>query len=169
MKLVSWNVNGIRACLNKGFEESFHKLNADIFALQETKAQPEQIELEFEGYHKYVNSAKKKGYSGVAVFAKEEPLAVTKGIGIEEHDQEGRVLTLEYPDFYFVACYTPNSKRELARLDYRMEWEDAFLAYLDHLKLKKSVILCGDLNVAHEEIDLKNPKTNHKNAGFSDE
>ncbi|MST89786.1 exodeoxyribonuclease III [Sharpea azabuensis] len=169
MKLISWNVNGIRACLNKGFEESFHKLNADIFALQETKAQPEQIELEFEGYHKYVNSAKKKGYSGVAVFTKIEPLAVTKGIGIEEHDQEGRVLTLEYPDFYFVACYTPNSKRELARLDYRMEWEDAFLAYLDHLKEKKSVILCGDLNVAHEEIDLKNPKTNHKNAGFSDE
>lgn len=169
MKLISWNVNGLRACVNKGFKEFFEQSEADLFALQETKLQEGQIDLAFDGYVSYWNSAEKKGYSGVAVFAKKEPLNVYKGMGIEEHDQEGRLLTLEYPDFYFVTCYTPNSKRELLRLDYRMVWEDAFLKYLDNLKAKKPVIFCGDLNVAHQEIDLKNPKTNRRNAGFTDE
>ncbi len=169
MKFISWNVNGIRACLKKGFEDFFNESNADLFAIQETKAQPEQMTFLPEGYHCYINSAVRKGYSGTAVYAKEEPLNVTYGIGIDEHDQEGRVITLEYPDFYFVTCYTPNSKVELARLDYRMVWEDEFRAYLKALDAKKPVILCGDLNVAHEEIDLKNPQSNHKNAGFSDE
>ena len=169
MKFISWNVNGIRACLKNGFEDFFNESNADLFAIQETKAQPEQMTFLPEGYHCYINSAVRKGYSGTAVYAKEEPLNVTYGIGIDEHDQEGRVITLEYPDFYFVTCYTPNSKVELARLDYRMVWEDEFRAYLKALDAKKPVILCGDLNVAHEEIDLKNPQSNHKNAGFSDE
>lgn len=167
MKYVSWNVNGIRACLKKGFLESFESLNADIFALQETKAQKNQIELDIPGYTLYTNDALKKGYSGTAVLTRIEPLSVSYGIGIEEHDQEGRVITLEFEDYYFVTCYTPNSKKELARIDYRMEWEDAFLAYLD--TLNKPVILCGDLNVAHNEIDLKNPSSNHHNAGFSDQ
>lgn len=167
MKYVSWNVNGIRACLKKGFLESFESLNADIFALQETKAQKNQIELDIPGYTLYTNDALKKGYSGTAVLTRIEPLSVSYGIGIEEHDQEGRVITLEFEDYYFVTCYTPNSKKELARIDYRMEWEDAFLAYLD--ALNKPVILCGDLNVAHHEIDLKNPSSNHHNAGFSDQ
>ena len=169
MKYVSWNVNGIRACLKKGFLESFESLNADIFALQETKAQKDQIELDIPGYTLYTNDALKKGYSGTAILTRIEPLSVSYGIGIEEHDQEGRVITLEFEDYYFVTCYTPNSKKELARIDYRMEWEDAFRAYLLQLDSKKPVILCGDLNVAHTEIDLKNPKTNRKNAGFSDE
>ena len=167
MKYVSWNVNGIRACLKKGFLESFESLNADIFALQETKAQKDQIELDISGYTLYTNDALKKGYSGTAVLTRIEPLSVSYGIGIEEHDQEGRVITLEFEDYYFVTCYTPNSKKELARIDYRMEWEDAFRAYLD--ALNKPVILCGDLNVAHHEIDLKNPSSNHHNAGFSDQ
>ena len=167
MKYVSWNVNGIRACLKKGFLESFESLNADIFALQETKAQKDQIELDIPGYTLYTNDALKKGYSGTAILTRIEPLSVSYGIGIEEHDQEGRVITLEFEDYYFVTCYTPNSKKELARIDYRMEWEDAFLAYLD--ALNKPVILCGDLNVAHNEIDLKNPSSNHHNAGFSDQ
>ena len=167
MKYVSWNVNGIRACLKKGFLESFESLNADIFALQETKAQKDQIELDIPGYTLYTNDALKKGYSGTAVLTRIKPLSVSYGIGIEEHDQEGRVITLEFEDYYFVTCYTPNSKKELARIDYRMEWEDAFLAYLD--ALNKPVILCGDLNVAHHEIDLKNPSSNHHNAGFSDQ
>ena len=167
MKYVSWNVNGIRACLKKGFLESFESLNADIFALQETKAQKDQIELDIPGYTLYTNDALKKGYSGTAILTRIEPLSVSYGIGIEEHDQEGRVITLEFEDYYFVTCYTPNSKKELARIDYRMEWEDAFLAYLD--TLNKPVILCGDLNVAHHEIDLKNPSSNHHNAGFSDQ
>lgn len=167
MKYVSWNVNGIRACLKKGFLESFESLNADIFALQETKAQKDRIELDIPGYTLYTNDALKKGYSGTAVLTRIEPLSVSYGIGIEEHDQEGRVITLEFEDYYFVTCYTPNSKKELARIDYRMEWEDAFLAYLD--ALNKPVILCGDLNVAHHEIDLKNPSSNHHNAGFSDQ
>lgn len=167
MKYVSWNVNGIRACLKKGFLESFESLNADIFALQETKAQKDQIELDIPGYTLYTNDALKKGYSGTAVLTRIEPLSVSYGIGIEEHDQEGRVITLEFEDYYFVTCYTPNSKKELARIDYRMEWEDAFLAYLD--ALNKPVIFCGDLNVAHHEIDLKNPSSNHHNAGFSDQ
>ena len=167
MKYVSWNVNGIRACLKKGFLESFESLNADIFALQETKAQKNQIELDIPGYTLYTNDALKKGYSGTAVLTRIEPLSVSYGIGIEEHDQEGRVITLEFEDYYFVTCYTPNSKKELARIDYRMEWEDAFRAYLD--ALNKPVILCGDLNVAHHEIDLKNPSSNHHNAGFSDQ
>lgn len=169
MKFISWNVNGIRACIKKGFEDFFKEIDADIFAIQETKAQPDQIQFDHPGYFMYTNSAVKKGYSGVAVLSKKEPLQVSYGIGIEEHDQEGRVITLEFADFYFVTCYTPNSKRGLARLDYRMEWEDAFLDYLEKLDQKKPVVLCGDLNVAHEEIDLKNPATNHKNAGFSDE
>lgn len=167
MKYVSWNVNGIRACLKKDFLESFESLNADIFALQETKAQKDQIELDIPGYTLYTNDALKKGYSGTAVLTRIEPLSVSYGIGIEEHDQEGRVITLEFEDYYFVTCYTPNSKKELARIDYRMEWEDAFRAYLD--ALNKPVILCGDLNVAHHEIDLKNPSSNHHNAGFSDQ
>lgn len=169
MKFISWNVNGIRAAVKKGFEDFFKEADADIFAIQETKAQPEQIALDFPDYHMYTNSAVKKGYSGTAVFTKKEPLKVTYGIGIEEHDQEGRVITCEFEDFYFVTCYTPNSQTELARLDYRMQWEKDFLAYLDALDEKKPVVLCGDLNVAHHEIDLKNPQSNHKNAGFSDE
>ncbi len=169
MKLVSWNVNGLRACVEKGFEDYFHEVDADVFCLQETKLQEGQIDLKTEGYHQYWNYAVKKGYSGVAVFTKKQPVSVTKGIGIEQHDQEGRVLCLEFEDFYFVGCYTPNSQRGLERLTYRMEWEDAFRAYLKELDGKKPVILCGDLNVAHKEIDLKNPKTNRKNAGFTDE
>lgn len=169
MKLISWNVNGLRAAVTKGFMESFEKLDADMFCLQETKLQPHQIELELPGYDQYWNSAVKKGYSGTAIFTRIKPLNVTNGIGIEEHDQEGRVITAEYDNFYLVTCYTPNSQRELARLEYRMTWEDAFRAYLLELDAKKPVILCGDLNVAHQEIDLKNPKTNRKNAGFTDE
>ena len=169
MKLISWNVNGLRAAVTKGFMESFNELDADIFCLQETKLQPDQISLELPGYEQYWNSAVKKGYSGTAVFTRIKPLSVTNGIGIEEHDQEGRVITAEYENFYLVCCYTPNSQRELARLEYRMAWEDAFRNYLLELDKKKPVILCGDLNVAHQEIDLKNPKTNRKNAGFSDE
>ena len=169
MKLISWNVNGLRAAVTKGFMESFNELDADIFCLQETKLQPDQISLELPGYEQYWNSAVKKGYSGTAVFTRIKPLSVTNGIGIEEHDQEGRVITAEYENFYLVCCYTPNSQRELARLEYRMSWEDAFRNYLLELDKKKPVILCGDLNVAHQEIDLKNPKTNRKNAGFSDE
>ncbi len=169
MKLISWNVNGLRAAVTKGFMESFNELDADIFCLQETKLQPDQISLELPGYEQYWNSAVKKGYSGTAVFTRIKPLSVTNGIGIEEHDQEGRVITAEYENFYLVCCYTPNSQRELARLEYRMTWEDAFRNYLLDLDKKKPVILCGDLNVAHQEIDLKNPKTNRKNAGFSDE
>lgn len=169
MKLISWNVNGLRAAVTKGFIDSFNELDADIFCLQETKLQPHQIELELPGYEQFWNSAVKKGYSGTAVFTRIKPIAVTNGIGIEEHDQEGRVITAEFDNFYLVCCYTPNSQRELARLDYRMTWEDAFRAYLLELDKNKPVILCGDLNVAHNEIDLKNPKTNRKNAGFSDE
>ena len=169
MKFISWNVNGIRACVKKGFEDFFQAADADIFAIQETKCQPEQIELAAEGYYQYWNSAERKGYSGVALFSKIEPLSVTFGMGIPEHDTEGRIITAEYESFYFVTCYTPNSKNELLRLDYRMEWEDAFRAYLKALDEKKPVIFCGDLNVAHKEIDLKNPDTNHHNAGFTDE
>ena len=169
MKLISWNVNGIRACLTKGFEDIFKKLDADIFCIQETKCQPEQIKLEFEGYTSYWNSAEKKGYSGTAIFTKQKPLNVTYGIGIEEHDKEGRAITLEFEKFYMVDIYTPNSKRELERLDYRQIWEDEIRKYLLKLNETKPVIMCGDLNVAHKEIDLKNPKTNRKNAGFTDE
>ena len=168
LKLISWNVNGIRACLNKGFDEFFKSTDADIFCIQETKCRPEQVEwLEYEGYMSYWNSAEKKGYSGTAVFKKIKPIAVTYGIGIEEHDQEGRVITMEYEDFYLVNVYTPNSKRELERLDYRQVWEDAMREYLLKLDKKKPVIMCGDLNVAHNEIDLANPKTNTQNAGFT--
>ena len=169
MKLISWNVNGIRACLNKGFEDFFKKIDADIFCLQETKCQEGQVELEFDGYTSYWNSAEKKGYSGTAIFTKQKPKKVTYGIGIEEHDKEGRVITLEFDKFYIVDIYTPNSKRELERLDYRQIWEDEIRKYLLKLNEKKPVIMCGDLNVAHEEIDLKNPKTNRHNAGFTDE
>ncbi|MEA5022182.1 Exodeoxyribonuclease [bioreactor metagenome] len=169
MKLISWNVNGLRACLNKGFMDFFQQEQADIFCLQETKLQKEQIPFQLEGYHAYWNFAQKKGYSGTAVFAKKEPLSVSYGIGQEEHDQEGRVITLEFDTFYLVTVYTPNSQRDLARLDYRMIWEAEFLGYLKNLEKSKPVILCGDLNVAHTEIDLKNPKTNRKNAGFTDE
>ncbi|MBE6819312.1 MAG: exodeoxyribonuclease III [Ruminococcaceae bacterium] len=169
MKLISWNVNGIRACAQKGFEEFFRESGADIFAIQETKCQPGQYVLEAPDYVQYWNSAERKGYSGVAVFAKKEPLDVRFGMGIEQHDKEGRVITAEYDSFYFVTCYTPNSKNELLRLDYRMEWEDAFRAFLLDLDAEKPVIFCGDLNVAHREIDLKNPDTNHRNAGFTDE
>ena len=169
MKLISWNVNGIRACLAKGFAEIFKQMDADIFCIQETKCQPEQVELEFEGYTSYWNSAEKKGYSGTAIFTKRKPLNVTYGIGIEEHDKEGRVITLEFEKFYIVDIYTPNSKRELERLDYRQIWEDEIRRYLLKLNEIKPVIMCGDLNVAHEEIDLKNPKTNRRNAGFTDE
>ena len=169
MKLISWNVNGIRACLNKGFSDFFKEVNADIFCLQETKCQPEQINLEFEGYTSYWNSAEIKGYSGTAIFTKKQPVNVTYGIGIEEHDKEGRIITLEFEDFYLVTNYTPNAKRELERLDYRMIWEDEIRKYLLELNKKKPVIMCGDLNVAHEEIDLKNPKTNKGNAGFTNE
>ncbi|MDE6016666.1 MAG: exodeoxyribonuclease III [Acetatifactor sp.] len=169
MKLISWNVNGIRACLQKGFMDFFEEADADIFCLQETKLQAGQHDLELPGYHQFWNYAEKKGYSGTALFTKREPLNVTYGIGVEVHDHEGRVITAEYEDFYMVTVYTPNSQRELTRLDYRMEWEAAFLSYVKDLSEKKGVIFCGDLNVAHKEIDLKNPKTNHKNAGFTDE
>ncbi|MFV0400577.1 MAG: exodeoxyribonuclease III [Oscillospiraceae bacterium] len=169
MKLISWNVNGLRASLNKGFLEAFRALDADIFCLQETKMERGQAEIDLAGYAEYWNSAEKKGYSGTAVFSKEAPLSEHYGIGAEEHDKEGRVITLEYPAFYLVDCYTPNSKRELLRLDYRMVWEDAFRDYLKKLDEKKPVILCGDLNVAHEEIDIKNAKSNRRNAGFTDE
>ena len=169
MKCISWNVNGIRACVKKGFLDFFKEADADIFCIQETKMQEGQLDLELDGYEQYWNYAVKKGYSGTAVFTKERPLAVTYGMAIEEHDQEGRVITLEYEDFYFVTVYMPNSQSELARLDYRMTWEDDFLAYLKGLEEKKPVVFCGDLNVAHKEIDLKNPKTNRKNAGFTDE
>jgi exodeoxyribonuclease-3 len=169
MKLVSWNVNGLRACVTKGFEDIFKELNADAFCLQETKLQEGQIDLDLPGYHQYWNYAEKKGYSGTAIFTKKEPLSVSYGMGIEEHDHEGRLITLEFEDHYLIACYTPNSQNELKRLDYRMKWEDDFLNYLKELDAKKPVILCGDLNVAHKEIDLKNPKTNRKNAGFTDE
>lgn len=169
MKLISWNVNGLRACMQKGFLDFFNEVDADIFCIQESKLQEGQIDLDLPGYHQYWNYAEKKGYSGTAIFTKQEPLSVTYGIGIEEHDHEGRVITLEYEDFYMVTCYTPNSQNELARLPYRMTWEDDFLAYLKKLDEKKPLILCGDLNVAHKEIDLKNPKTNRKNAGFTDE
>ena len=169
MKLISWNVNGIRACLTKGFEEVFKKMDADIFCLQETKCQPDQINIEFQGYTSYWNSAEKKGYSGTAIFTKQKPINVTYGIGIEEHDKEGRVITLEFEKFYMVDIYTPNSKRELERLEYRQIWEDEIRKYLLKLNETKPVIMCGDLNVAHKEIDLKNPKTNRHNAGFTDE
>ena len=169
MKLISWNVNGIRACINKGFKEFFEKEQADIFCVQETKCQPEQVELEFKGYKSYWNSAQKKGYSGTAIFTKKEPISVKYGIGKEEHDKEGRVITLEYEKFYIVTIYTPNSKRELERLSYRQVWEDEIRNYLLNLNKTKPVIMCGDLNVAHKEIDLKNPKTNRRNAGFTDE
>lgn len=168
-KLISWNVNGIRACVQKGFLEFFQEVDADVFCLQETKLQAGQIELDLPGYYQYWNYAVKKGYSGTALFTKVEPISVTYGMGIEEHDQEGRVITAEFAGYYVVTCYTPNSKNELLRLPYRMVWEDDFRAYLKGLEEKKPVILCGDLNVAHKEIDLKNPKTNRKNAGFTDE
>lgn len=169
MRFVSWNVNGLRACLTKGFMESFHDMDADVVCLQETKMQEGQAILELKGYKQFWNSAEKKGYSGTAVFTRIEPIDVTLGIGIEEHDHEGRVITAEFEDYYLVTVYTPNSKRELERLDYRMVWEDAFREYLLALDAKKPVIVCGDLNVAHKDIDLKNPKTNHHNAGFTDE
>ncbi len=169
MRLISWNVNGIRACMEKGFMDFFAKADADIFCLQETKVQEGQIELELPGYCQYWNYAEKKGYSGTALFTKKEPLGVSYGIGIEEHDREGRVITAEFEDLYVITVYTPNSQDELKRLDYRMQWEEAFLAYLKKLEEKKPVIFCGDLNVAHKEIDLKNPKTNRHNAGFTDE
>ena len=169
MLFVSWNVNGLRACVKKGFEDFFKEVNADIFAIQETKLQKGQIELEFDGYTSYFNDAIKKGYSGTAVYTKHQPLNVTYGIGIEEHDQEGRVITLEFDNYFFVTVYTPNAKRGLERLEYRQVWEDDFRAYLLKLKEVKPVVICGDLNVAHNEIDLKNDKTNHGNAGFTDE
>lgn len=169
MKLISWNVNGLRAALNKGFNDFFEEINADIFCIQETKLQEGQVEFAPKEYNIYWNSAVKKGYSGTAVFSKIKPESVTYGINIKEHDQEGRVITLEYKDFYLVNCYTPNSKRELERLEYRMQWEDSFREYLKKLNVNKPVILCGDLNVAHNEIDLKNPTTNRHNAGFTDE
>ena len=169
MKFISWNVNGIRACVNKGFLDYFKEVDADIFCLQETKLQEGQIELDLEGYHQYWNYAEKKGYSGTAIFTKEKPLSVNYGINIDEHDKEGRAITLEFETFYFVTVYTPNSQNELKRLDYRMKWEDDFRAYLLELDSKKPVVMCGDLNVAHTEIDLKNPKGNRRNAGFTDE
>lgn len=169
MKLISWNVNGLRAVWNKGFEDIFKELNADIFCIQETKMQEGQLDVNFDGYINIFNSAEKKGYSGTAIFSKLKPISVTKGIGIEEHDNEGRVITLEFDKFYLVNCYTPNTQRELTRLDYRMKWEEDFKNYLVKLDNQKPVILCGDLNVAHNEIDLKNPKTNRGNAGFTDE
>ena len=168
MKLISWNVNGIRACIQKGFIDIFNELDADIFCIQESKLSEGQLELDIPGYYQYWNYAKKKGYSGTAVFAKKEHVNVTYGLGIEEHDNEGRVITLEYEEFYLVTVYTPNSQTELKRLDYRMQWEDDFRTYLKKLEENKPVIVCGDLNVAHEEIDLKNPKTNRMNAGFTD-
>lgn len=169
IKLISWNVNGLRACYTKGFAEAFAELDADFFCLQETKMQAGQFDLAFEGYRSYWNYAEKKGYSGTAIFAKHEPLSVRYGLGIAEHDTEGRVITLEYPEFFLVTVYTPNTQDELRRLDYRMQWEDAFRAYLIELDKKKPLLLCGDLNVAHKEIDLKNPKTNRRNPGFTDE
>ena len=169
MKLISWNVNGIRASVQKGFLDFFKEADADIFCIQESKMQEGQLELELPGYHQYWNYAERKGYSGTAIFTKQEPLSVMYGMGIEEHDKEGRVITLEFEDFYFVTVYTPNSQNELARLEYRMQWETDFLIYLKKLEEKKNVIFCGDLNVAHQEIDLKNPKTNRRNAGFTDE
>ena len=168
-KLISWNVNGLRACVTKGFLDYFREADADVFCLQETKLQAGQIDLPLPGYHQYWNYAEKKGYSGTAMFTKEEPLSVSCGIGAEEHDKEGRVITAEFPDYYVVTCYTPNAQDGLARLPYRREWNAAFLAYLKGLEEKKPVVFCGDLNVAHREIDLKNPKTNRKNAGFTDE
>lgn len=168
-KLISWNVNGIRACVQKGFVDIFKEMDADIFCIQESKMQEGQLVLELEGYHQYWNYAEKKGYSGTAIFTKEQPISDSYGIGIEKHDKEGRVITLEYDKYYMVNVYTPNSQNELARLDYRMEWEEAFKAYLKKLEENKPVIVCGDMNVAHNEIDLKNPKTNRKNAGFTDE
>ena len=169
MKFISWNVNGLRACMQKGFLDFFNEVDADFFCVQETKLQEGQIALDLPGYHQFWNYAEKKGYSGTAIFTKHEPLSVSYGIGIPEHDHEGRLITLEYDAFYLVTCYTPNSQNELARLPYRMQWEEDFLAFLKRLDEVKPVIVCGDLNVAHEEIDLKNPKTNRKNAGFSDE
>jgi exodeoxyribonuclease-3 len=169
MKLISWNVNGLRACLTKGFEDFFKEVDADVFCIQETKMQPEQAAVEFEGYKQYWNSAVKKGYSGTAVFTKKEPLSVSYDLGMDKHGDEGRVITLEFDNFYLVTVYTPNSQREMARLDYRMEWEDDFRAYILNLEKNKPVVLCGDLNVAHNEIDLKNPKSNTKSAGFSNE
>lgn len=169
MKFISWNVNGLRAVMGKDFMGTFEKLDADFFCLQETKLQAGQIEMDLPGYYQYWNYAEKKGYSGTAVFTRLEPLQVSYGIGIEEHDHEGRVITLEYPDFYLVNVYTPNSQEELKRLDYRMQWEDDFRAYLNRLASEKGTIVCGDMNVAHKEIDLKNPKTNHNNAGFTDQ
>jgi exodeoxyribonuclease-3 len=169
MKLISWNVNGLRAVMNKNFMEFFNEADADVFCLQETKLQEGQIEMDLPGYHQYWNYADKKGYSGTAIFTKTEPLSVTYGMGIDEHDHEGRVITLEFDDFYFITVYVPNSQDGLKRLDYRMKWEDDFLGYLKELEKTKPVVFCGDLNVAHEEIDLKNPKTNRKNAGFTDE
>ncbi len=169
MKLISWNVNGLRACQGKGFSDIFRQLDADFFCLQETKMQPGQLDIQFEGYESYWNSADKKGYSGTAIFTRHKPLSVSYGLGIDEHDHEGRVITLEMPQFYLVCCYTPNSQDGLKRLDYRMTWEDAMRDYLKRLDRQKPVIYCGDLNVAHEEIDIKNPKTNRRNAGFTDE
>lgn len=169
MRFISWNVNGLRACVSKGFEESFSKLDADFFCLQETKMQADQLDLQFPGYESFWNFADKKGYSGTAIFTRQKPIQVTYGIGIDEHDHEGRVITMEMEDFYLITCYTPNSQDGLRRLDYRMKWEDDFMDYLKRLDAVKPIILCGDLNVAHEEIDLKNPKTNRKNAGFTDE
>ena len=168
-KYISWNVNGLRACMKKGFMDAFLSLDADCFSLQETKLQPHQIELDLPGYHQYWNSAVKKGYSGTALFCKEEPLSVTYGLGIEEHDQEGRIITADFGSHYLITCYTPNSQRGLARLDYRMRWETEMISYMKRLNEEKPVILCGDLNVAHEEIDIANPATNHKSAGFTDE
>lgn len=169
MKLISWNVNGLRACIQKNFMESFQMLDADVVCLQETKLQEGQVTLDLEGYYQYWNYAEKKGYSGTAIFTRQKPFNVTYGIGVKEHDREGRVITLEYPDYFLITVYVPNSQNELARLPYRMEWEAAFLAYLKKLEERKPVIFCGDLNVAHQEIDLKNPKTNRRNAGFTDE
>lgn len=169
LKYISWNVNGLRACIKKGFMDAFHDLDADCFCLQETKLQPDQIELDLPGYHQYWNSAVKKGYSGTAIFSKKEPLSVTYGLGIEEHDQEGRLITADFGSHYLLCCYTPNSQRGLVRLDYRMKWETEMIAYMKRLSEEKPVILCGDLNVAHEEIDIANPVSNHKNAGFTDE
>ena len=169
MKFISWNVNGLRACMQKGFEDFFKEIDADIFCLQETKLSEGQLSMELPEYHQYWNYADKKGYSGTALFTKKEPLNVTYGIGVDEHDHEGRVITAEYEDYYFITVYVPNSQRELTRLDYRMKWEKDFLSYIKKLDEKKPVIYCGDLNVAHKEIDLKNPKSNHHNAGFTDE
>lgn len=169
MKLISWNVNGLRACIQKGFLDFFHEIDADIFCIQESKLSEGQLTLDLPGYQQYWNYAEKKGYSGTAIFTKKEPVSVTYGIGIEKHDHEGRVITLEFPAFYMVTCYTPNAQRELTRLSYRMEWEDSFQNYIRSLDAVKPVIVCGDLNVAHQEIDLKNPKSNHGNAGFTDE